>query len=43
MPLKFTILDFDPANDPMLDCSSAKSFQEGYADDSALDGVEEES
>lgn len=39
----WTLEDFDPKKDKMMDCSSADSAEEGYADDDALNGVEEES
>lgn len=33
MAKTFEIKDFDPKTDPMLDCSSAESAQEGFAND----------
>lgn len=41
MARTWKIVDFDPKTDPMLDCSSADSAEDGYADDQALNGVEE--
>lgn len=43
MAREWMVEDFDPTTDPMLDCSSAESAEEGYADDAALDGLEESS